>query len=127
MRMKLLPTVAALAASLSANAAMAQDVEAGAAVFRKCSACHAAEAATNKVGPHLLGLFGRTAGTVEGFNYSKAMVEAGAGGLVWDEAALAEYLAAPRVKVPGGKMAFPGLKKPEDIQNVIAYLKSIPG
>ncbi len=54
------------------------------------------------------------------------MKDAGAAGLVWDEAALVEYLAAPKTKVPGGKMAFPGLKKPDELQNVIAYLKSIP-
>ena len=71
------------------------------------------------------GVFGRTAGTVEGFNYSKAMVVAGTAGLVWDEATLAEYLVAPKARVPGTKMAFAGLKKPEDVDNVIAYLKSV--
>ncbi|WP_082496631.1 cytochrome c family protein [Aminobacter sp. MSH1] len=95
------------------------------AVFKKCSACHAADSTTNKVGPHLGGLLGRTAGTVEGFNYSKAMIEAGKSGLVWDETALAEYLAAPKARVPGTKMAFAGLKKPDEVANVVAYLKSV--
>lgn len=107
-------------------AAAAQDVTAGATVFKKCMACHAADGTTNKVGPHLGGLIGRTAGTVEGFNYSKAMKDAGAGGFVWNEESLSKYLVEPKAVVPGTKMAFAGLKKPEDIQNVIAYLKSLP-
>ncbi|RUY21807.1 cytochrome c family protein [Mesorhizobium sp. M7A.F.Ca.US.001.04.1.1] len=107
-------------------AASAQDVEAGAVVFKKCAVCHAADGVTNKIGPHLGGLIGRTAGTVAGFSYSKAMTAAGAGGLVWNEDTLGKYLVEPKAMVPGTKMAFAGLKKPEDIQNVIAYLKSIP-
>ncbi|PTE11552.1 c-type cytochrome [Mesorhizobium helmanticense] len=106
--------------------ANAQDVEAGKTVFKKCAVCHAADSTTNKVGPHLGGLIGRTAGDVTGFNYSKAMKDAGAGGLVWNEDTLAKYLVDPKALVPGTKMAFAGLKKPEDIQNVIAYLNSIP-
>lgn len=119
--------IAALAGFLSfcASGALAQDVAAGEVVFKKCAACHAADGKTNKVGPHLGDLIGRTAGTVEGFNYSKAMKDAGAAGLVWDDASLAEYLVAPKAKVPGTKMAFAGLKKPDEVQNVIAYLKSL--
>lgn len=116
--------VSVLAACVTA--ANAQDVEAGKTVFKKCAVCHAVDSTTNKVGPHLGGLIGRTAGTVTGFNYSKAMTAAGAGGLVWNEETLAKYLVEPKAMVPGTKMAFAGLKKPEDIQNVIAYLKSIP-
>ena len=112
---------------LGASAAAAQDIEAGKAVFRKCLPCHAADATTNKVGPHLGDLMGRTAGTVEGYRYSKAMADAGKGGLVWDEATLAEYLVSPKAKIPGTSMAFAGLKKPKDIADIIAYLKSLPG
>ncbi len=102
-----------LALLLPAVAAQAQDVEAGKAVFKRCTACHAADKTTNKVGPHLGDVYGRTAGTVEGFNYSTVMKEAGAGGLVWDDANLGEYLTAPRAKLPGNKMAFAGIRKPE--------------
>ncbi len=115
----------ACALLIATPSAYAQDAAAGKTVFTKCTACHAADKTTNKMGPHLGDLIGRKAGTVEGFTYSKAMKDAGEAGLVWDDATLTEYLAAPRTKVPGTKMAFAGLKKPEEIQNVIAYIKSI--
>lgn len=115
----------ALLLSFAPSAAFAQDAEAGATVFRKCVACHNAETTANKLGPHLQGVVGRTAGSLEGYNYSQAMKDAGAAGLVWDEASLGEYLAAPKARVPGTKMVFPGLKDPEDLENVIAYLKSV--
>ena len=80
----------------------------------------------NKVGPSLQGVIGRTAGTHADFKYSQAMIDAGKGGLVWDDAKLAEYLRNPRAKVKGTKMVFPGLKKDEEIANVIAYMKQHP-
>lgn len=98
------------------------DAAAGAVVFKKCSACHTATEPKNKVGPSLMGIIGRPVATVEGFNYSTAMKEFGEG-KVWDEALLEEYLPNPKVLVKGTKMAFAGLKKPEDVVNLIAYLK----
>ena len=118
--------LAALAGGLVSAPALAQDAAAGKKVFAKCMACHDAKAEKNKVGPHLVGVIGRTAGTVEKFKYSPAMTAAGEGGLVWDEAKIAEYLKKPKEFVDGNKMAFPGLKKDEDIANVIAYLKADP-
>lgn len=117
---------ALVALIVGALPATAQDVEAGKAVFKKCMACHATDAKTNKLGPHLGDVIGRTAGSVEGFNYSKAMKDAGADGLTWDEATLADYLVAPKAKVPGTKMAFAGLKKPQEVTDIIAYLKTLP-
>ncbi len=114
-------------AVLSVGQSQAQDVAAGEKVFAKCKACHVADADKNKVGPSLLGIVGRTAGTHEGFKFSPAMVEAGAGGLVWDDAKLTEYLQDPKAMVKGTKMAFVGLKKDDEIANVIAYLKQFPG
>lgn len=102
------------------------DAEAGKKVFTRCAACHDGKTEKNRVGPYLVGVVGRKAASVEGFKYSAAMTEAGAGGLVWDEPNLTEYLRAPKAKVPGGSMAFPGLKKDEDIANVIAWLKADP-
>ncbi len=103
---------------------LAQDVEAGAKVFRRCQACHTVEeGGANKVGPNLWGIFGATAaGRDNGFNYSKAMRDSG---IVWNEENLEEYLENPRESVPKTRMSFPGLKKDEDRENVIAYLKSV--
>ena len=105
---------------LGSQAALAEgDAAAGEKVFRKCKACHSLEAGENKIGPSLHGVFGRTAGTVEGFKYSDAMKESG---IVWDESTLDAYLENPKKNVPGTRMAFPGLRKEEDRANVIAYL-----
>lgn len=117
---------AVVLAIVQAGASHAQDAAAGEKVFIKCKACHVADEAKNKVGPSLLGVLGRTAGTVEGFKYSPAMVDAGKGGLVWDEAKLTEYLHAPKELVKGTKMAFAGLKDDADILNLITYLKQFP-
>lgn len=110
-------------ATLVSSQSQAQDAAAGEKVFTKCKACHVADQDKNKIGPSLHGVIGRTAGTHEGFKYSPAMVEAGTSGVVWDEATLTKYLHDPKAMVKGTKMAFPGLKKDEDIANVIAYLK----
>ncbi|ANK86273.1 cytochrome-c class 1 protein [Rhizobium sp. N6212] len=99
------------------------DATAGATVFKKCATCHVAESDTNKVGPSLNKLFGRTAGTHPDFAYSAAMKAAGEGGLVWDEATLRDYLHNPKAKVKGTKMAFAGVKDDQEITNLIAYLK----
>ncbi|TPN82494.1 cytochrome c family protein [Mesorhizobium sp. CU2] len=115
-----------LAGCLAAHAA--GDAALGKKVFNRCIACHEAATDRDKVGPHLMGIVGRKAGSAESFesHYSQAMKAAGAAGLVWDEANLAEYLKAPKLKVPGNRMAFTGLTSDDDIANVIAYLKADP-
>ena len=102
------------------------DAEAGAAIFKKCATCHIVDSDKNKVGPSLKGLFGRKAGTHPDFSYSSAMKAAGEGGLVWDETTLRDYLHNPKAKVKGTKMAFVGVKKDDEITNLIAYLKQVP-
>jgi cytochrome c len=102
------------------------DAAAGEKVFAKCKACHEVEKGVNKVGPTLKGVVGRKAASVEGYKYSEAMLAKGAEGVVWDEATLTAYLPDPKGFVPKTKMAFAGLKKPEDVANVIAYLKAHP-
>jgi cytochrome c len=117
----------AIGFGLSIDIAGAQDgnVEDGAEVFKKCRACHdIGPDAKNKVGPLLTGIVGRPAGKVEGFNYSTANKEAGGKGLVWTEAVLFNYLESPLSFMPGTKMAFAGLKDPQDRKDVIAYLKT---
>ncbi|SEW14588.1 sulfur dehydrogenase subunit SoxD [Aliiroseovarius sediminilitoris] len=97
----------------------------GEKVFKKCKACHkVGEGAKNGVGPVLNGVWGRTAGTVEGFKYSKPMMAAGESGLVWDTETLSGYLANPRNYLKGNKMTFAGLKKDADIEAILEFLKS---
>ena len=96
------------------------DPAAGEKVFNKCKACHVADEAQNRVGPHLVGLFGRQAGSVEGFKYSDAMKGSG---VTWSEETIAEYIADPRGYIKGNRMAFVGLKDEEDVANLVAYLK----
>jgi cytochrome c len=99
----------------------AQDAASGEKVFVQCKACHQiGESAKNAVGPELNGLFGRKAGTVAGYSYSAANKNSG---ITWDEATFREYIKDPKAKIPGTKMAFPGLKNPKQIDDVVAYLK----
>ena len=102
------------------------DAAAGQKVFNQCKACHDIEKGVNKVGPTLKGVVGRKAASVADYKYSPAMVKKGEEGVVWDEATLTAYLPNPKAYVPGTKMAFGGLKKPEDVANVIAYLAAHP-
>lgn len=102
------------------------DAAAGAKVFNQCKACHDVEKGVNKVGPTLKGVIGRKAGSVADYKYSEAMAAKGAEGLVWTEENLLTYLANPKAFVPKTKMAFGGLKKPEDEVNLIAFLKQHP-
>ncbi len=129
-RMHRIVAAAALAA-LAAGPAPAQDadqVAAGAKVFKRCAACHQiGPDAKNRVGPTLTGVIGRTAGTEEGFQYSKAMTEAGANGLVWSEDTLLTYLENPKAMIKGTKMAFAGLKSEDDRRAVIAYIEANGG
>ncbi len=105
------------------------DAAAGGQVFRRCQACHeVGEGAEHKVGPILNGVVGRPAAALADYEYSEAMVEAAAAGLVWTVADLQAYLEKPRDVVPGTKMNFPGLRSEEQRNDVIAYLhEAAPG
>jgi cytochrome c len=113
--------LAALAAAPSAvSPARAQDAAAGERTFAQCRACHqVGEQARNLVGPVLNGLFGRKAGSVEGYNYSPANKNSA---LVWDEATFRDYIKDPKAKMPGTKMIYAGLKEDRRIDDLIAYL-----
>ena len=113
-----------VAASAPSHADDAQvgDVKAGLKVFRKCKACHYADRPKHRTGPHLIDVFGRVAGALEDFKYSKAMKESN---ITWDDESMTAFLRAPKKYLKGTKMVFVGLRKEEDIVNVIAYLKSL--
>jgi cytochrome c len=101
--------------------ARAQDAALGEKVFLQCKACHQiGQNAKNGVGPMLNGLFGRKAGTIEGFSYSPANKNSG---ITWDEATFRDYIKDPKAKIPGTKMVFPGLKDPKQVDDIVAYLK----
>jgi cytochrome c len=115
-------TAAAPAAATPVTyASLTGDPVAGEKTFAQCKACHQAVEGKNGVGPSLAGIVGRTAGQVAGFSYSAANKNSG---VVWKEETMFEYLEAPQKFMPGTKMAFAGLKKPQDRANVIAYLKT---
>ncbi|KAF7981287.1 hypothetical protein HWV62_34197 [Athelia sp. TMB] len=101
---------------------MARDAAKGAGLFKtRCAQCHTVGAGEpNKVGPNLHGLFGRKTGQVEGFSYTAANINKG---VTWDEHTLFEYLENPKKYIPGTKMAFAGLKKEKDRNDLITWLK----
>ena len=112
--------------SASGTAAMAAgDAAKGKKVFAKCRACHKVDAGKHGVGPSLHGVVDRAIASADGFKkYSKAMM-AYAEGKVWSDDLLDAYLEDPKGVVKGTRMAFRGLKKPEQRADVIAYLRSI--
>ena len=120
--------IAALATVLACLAVPALadgDAEKGAKVFNKCKSCHAVgEGAKNKIGPQLNGIVGAGFASVADFKYSDVFLEKKAEGLVWTEELLDAYLTKPKDFAPGTKMTFVGLRKEDDREDVIAYLKT---
>ncbi len=96
------------------------DPEKGKRIFRLCAGCHSLKRGEIRVGPSLAGLFGRMAGSVQGFRYSMALKNAA---VVWDENTLDAWLANPRLLVPGNRMPFSGLRKAKHRADNIAFLK----
>jgi cytochrome c len=117
--------VAASNAATAQQALIADPPDRGATVFKQCRACHqVGPNARNGIGPVLNGVVGRPAGVYAEYSYSSANKNSG---LVWDEETLARYLRAPAEVVPGTKMIFFGLKKSQDVADVISYLKRFDG
>jgi len=87
----------------------------------KCAQCHTVKkGAPNGQGPNLCGVVGRPAGSVDSYSYTDANKKSG---ITWDEKTLSKYLIDPKKMIPGTKMVFAGLKKKEDRDDLIAFLK----
>jgi len=97
------------------------DVDRGAKIFKKCASCHGVEkGGAAKVGPNLFGIVGKKKAAFAGFAYSDAMKAKGG---AWDVESINTFIAKPKDFISGTKMAFPGLKKPQDRADVILFLE----
>ncbi|WP_321500660.1 c-type cytochrome [Breoghania sp.] len=113
-------------AGIAAEPSRPGDAERGKAVFSACKGCHQVGAdARNGIGPHLDGLFGRVAGSLDGFSYSSALRRHGADGLAWGRDSLGTYLRDPQVMIPGTRMSFRGMEDAAARADLIAYLEKI--
>lgn len=112
----------AVAVALVATQASSGEASEAPASFKPCAVCHSTTAGANGVGPSLAGVYGKRAGTRSGYKYSDKMVQSG---LTWDAASLTKFIADPKGTVPGSKMAFAGMKKPDDMIAVVNYLKTL--
>ncbi len=120
-------TLALIAAGPGLAAAEAiGDAQRGADLFQKqCYACHRiGPEAENRVGPRLTGLFGRRAGSVDGFTYSKSMARMGADGLTWTLETLDAYIENPKALISGTRMNYRGLKDDQARADLMAFLRS---
>ena len=100
--------------------AFAADADHGKALFAPCAACHTDRA--DSLGPNLKGVYGRKSAALDDFRYSSAMKRAN---LVWDETNLRDYIRDPQGKVKGNRMPFGGMSDPKDVDDVVAYLKTL--
>lgn len=115
-------TIATVLAAIAE--ARAADPAAGEKLYSACKGCHEiGEGAHHKVGPHLDGIIGRKAGSVDGFKYSSAMKKAGEEGLAWTPEALHAYLEKPRDYIKGNRMSYRGMADPAQRDDLIAYLE----
>jgi cytochrome c len=120
------PAAAAPAAAPIADRMKETNADAGAKVFGNCKACHNAnEGGPNQVGPNLWGVVGGPAAHMSTFAYSDAMQARAKTGEKWTYDDLDKFLTNPKAYIPGTKMGFAGLAKPEDRAAVIMYLRSM--
>jgi cytochrome c len=123
-RVKILLAILA-ALPVGAAAETLGDSEAGATIFRtQCGACHmVGPDAKNRIGPSLTGIYGRRAGSIDGFIYSKSMARMGADGLTWTIERLDAYIENPKALVSGTRMNYRGLKDTQQRHDLMAYLR----
>lgn len=100
----------------------AADVTQGEKLSKMCAACHTFDkGGANRVGPNLAGIVGAKHAHMPDFAYSDAMKASGGN---WSVEELNKFLWNPKKTIPGTKMAFAGLKKPEDRAAVIKFLQT---
>ncbi len=109
--------------SVPAAAQAEGDIKNGEKIYQKCRFCHILNQPINRMGPHLMQLQGRKAGSVEGFRYSAGMQQAGENGLIWNDATLKEFLTSPKTMIPDTTMRFWGLWEGQ-IDDLLAYLNA---
>lgn len=91
--------------------------------FAQCKACHSVnKGGPSGVGPNLFGIGGAPAAAKPGYAYSPALKAAN---IRWDRAALDAYLSDPKGRIPGNKMAIPGIKDPASRKAIIDYLSKL--
>lgn len=99
------------------------NADAGKEVIKKCLSCHSFDKnGAHKVGPNLWNIAGNDKAKASGYKYSSALTAIGG---KWSDEDLYRFLHKPSAYAPGTKMSFAGLSKPEDIANVIAFLKKL--
>lgn len=101
----------------------AANADAGKSLIKKCVSCHTLDAGgANRIGPNLHNIYNAKKGAKDGFAYSKALLAKGG---VWDDTSLFYFIQKPKAYIKGTKMSFVGIKKYQDIANIIAFLKQL--
>lgn len=113
-------SAAILLLALAPSSVVAADVDHGKALYQTCAACHTER--PDALGPSLKGVVGRKSAALEDFRYSNPMKRAN---LVWDEDNLREYIKDPQAKVKGNRMPYAGLTDGKDVDDIVAYLKTL--
>ncbi|MDB2439370.1 cytochrome c family protein [Hellea sp.] len=115
-------TISTQQAPIVKTASSLTPMERGAKLYKRCKACHTLdEGGKHKVGPNLWNVYGAQAGSKEGFKYSKVMA---ASDVIWDDATLDAYIQKPSKFMKGNRMSFVGIKKAEDRDAVLLYMKA---
>jgi cytochrome c len=100
--------------------APAADAERGKTLYAACAVCHNDK--PDALGPNLKGVVGRKAAALDDFRYSAPMRRAN---MVWDDGSLRAYIADPQGTIKGNRMPFGGLREARDIDDIVAYLKTL--
>ena len=111
---------AAATAFAGTTPALSADANHGKELFQACIACHSEK--PDAIGPSLKGVAGRKAAALEDFRYSAPMKRAN---LTWDDANLKAYIADPQATVKGNRMPFGGVREAKDVDDIVAYLKTL--